>query len=63
MMNYIKELKKVVNAIDKKERERATLQAKLKRYDADIAKLQKELRELLKTQNSDNNKINNIPII
>jgi len=62
-MNYIKELKKVVNAIDKKERERATLQAKLKRYDADIAKLQKELRELLKTQNSDNNKINNIPII
>jgi len=41
--NNFKEIKKLMIKLERKEKERATLQAKLKRLDSDIPTIKKEL--------------------
>ena len=48
--NDFKNIKKLMNQLEKKERERVTIQAKLNKLDIDIPTIKKELLEALNEQ-------------
>jgi len=48
--NNFKEIKKLMTQLERKEKERVTLQAKLKRLDSDIPTIKKELYKALNNE-------------
>jgi septal ring factor EnvC (AmiA/AmiB activator) len=55
--NNFKTIKKLMNQLERKEKERVTLQAKLKRLDSDISDIKKELYLALNNEVKDDKNI------